>query len=388
MIQPLRPAITIVLMPGPWGGAAELSPEQAEQLRKAQQRIEADEPAAAATMLEALLEQRPTLAEAHRVLGHARLQLDQARQARAAFVQSIAHGRITADVLAALARIDRRADRPAAAAASLQGLAMLDPGRVDHALLRAQMRLEAGALGAARAAVRRVTDRAPASAEAWRLRANIELRAGQTGAARRAMITADWLGARDAESARAIAELHHQAGAIDPAIAWYKRAMERRDEPPARWRLRQAELLLAAGRHEAAYDRLQALRDAEGVDPAQVLRWLGHAAKRMGRAAEAARAWRQAADHGLRDPSILRFLVAHALETDDPDALTQHLPMLEAGGATDQTTTRLIVRGRLNAGQPDRAVAAVQRYVAAHGMNPTARALLERIAASHDGEDQ
>jgi len=375
MIRSLLPGI-IALATAALPALAQPTVEQAELLRTARQHIEAGRPTEAIESLEPLTEAQPTLAEAHRLLGHAYQRANQPRRARDAFIASIAHGRLTADTIAALARLDRQAGRARAAATALHWLTLLEPDEPRYALLQAQLMLDTGALETARTLAHAAAKQRPDAHPALKMLGNVQLRQGETADAAATLATAYWLGPPDPRLARTIAELHFQRQHHDRAATWYRRATDGASTETAS-RLRLAELLIAAEHYDEATGLLRELAKVDGIDTVDVYRWLGHAEQQRGNHDAAAQAWRRGIELGLRDPQILQAVTSHALDHDRSAALRALLPLLADQGTPTRAMTQLLVRGNLRVDRPDAAIAAIERYVARAGLDPLARQLLD-----------
>ena len=235
-----------------WGQGRDV----ATRLREAQAQIEAGSSEQAVVDLEALVEERPTLADAHRLLGHALQRSGRPARARAAFLECVAHGRATSDVYAALLRLDQEAGHAAAAAMSLEWLVWYHPTHTGYALLRAEASLREGALEAAAREVEAVLARRPSSLPGLRLLGRVRLEQDDVSGALQAWSAAYWIGPEDGALARAIAELHQRAGSADQAIEWHQRAFAGGDDDRA-WAVRVAELSLVAGRADEALEWLE-----------------------------------------------------------------------------------------------------------------------------------
>jgi len=357
---------------------AQVTEPQAERLSEAERLLRAGESDRAVAILEPLTEQHPTLAEAHRLLGHVYARAGRFDDARAAFTTSLSHGRVTADILAGLVEVDRARGNDFAVANSLRWLAVLEPADVAYALLAAQSLHRTGETAAAVAIAEAAADRDPANPDALRLLGGLRLESGDPPAALEPLTTAYRLAEPDPTLARTIAELHHQTGDDAQAIAWYRRALAEHDDPA--WSLRLAELLVAEGEHADAVDRLTRLTGSDAVDRATVQRWLGYAHRGLGDDARALAAWRAALDEGLRDTQALRYVVAEALEAGDTTTLARGLPLLRKASPPTLAATQLLAAGHLRLDQPDAATTAITAYVEHHGLDPHARRLLTQLA--------
>ena len=370
--------IVCVLAVAAWGA------ETAEVLNEAQQLYENERYAPAAEMLEALLDEQPDAAEAHRLLGHVRLAMNQPAQARAAFVRAIEHGRVTVAMLSRLIRMDQQAGRLEAALTSLSWRALLAPEAPDWEKLRARLLMQSGRHAAAKRVARSLIERHPADTDALLLLGNAHLRTDSPDQALSALTTAYHLGAGDARLAATIAQLHQRLDRPDRAAAWYVRARELTgdQDQAARWTLRRAALRAAANEPQPGA-RLSALAEAgRGELSAEAAYWLGQFARQRGEAKQALQYWQRAVELGYAEPAVLARLGAHHFNAECYERAAALLQRRLEAGSENREMRRSLILSLLRLKRFEAARQQLIKYLAHHRLDEPARKMIAKLPAS------
>lgn len=380
-MRPVKIMQIILIALGLAGPAAavELTEEEAEQLSSAQQQLENEQHRAAAQTLETLLEDRPELAEAWRLLGHTRFELSQHEAAREALVNAIQHGRITPDIFGRLIQIDRQRDDPVAAAGALQMVLMLEPTRESWRQLYAETLRELGALRQAQGVYEQLLRTDPGNAEAHLGLGNLLVERGRMAEAVVAFETAYHLGRRSAEVARMLGDLHAQRDEPEVALRWYERALASGDEQSEKLKLRRARLLHRANRPNDARQLAETLTGSDTDEiAAGAHRLLGRIALDAGDSERAVAHWTRAVETGAEDPQLLAFIGGEHFNAQRYDQAATFLARrIDHGGADPQMMRHLVI-SLIRSGQTDRAGQRLQAYLEQYPLDAEARRLIQR----------
>jgi len=203
--------------------------EDTREMRRARSLYEEKKYREAASILEEVCREQSTYAEAHRLLGHTYYQLGRTDDARKALAQAVAHGRLTPDVLARLAQIDRQQNRTAALLAGLRLRMLVEPEDRAWCLLYADVLASAGGEDEAEQIYKAIIEADPAQPDTFVRLGNLYLRKGEYNEAIAAFETACHLGASNPRLPETIAELWFNAGDKRRALLWYERAIKLQD---------------------------------------------------------------------------------------------------------------------------------------------------------------
>jgi len=365
---------------------AQVPPERAEALEAAQQQYRAENYAAAADRLEALVEDAPALAEAHRLLGHVYVEMDRPAEARQAFARAIAHGRITAAMLDRLANLDQAAGRPDAALAASQWRLLLEPGESTWRLWRAQLLLENGAAAEAANLARQTTAANPATRAGWLVLGNARLAQERLAEAVAAFATGYHLGQRDAALARTVAGLCERLDRPQQAAAWLERAISQtQGEARRALVLRRARLVIAAELTELPITRLKTIAETDSTSAGEAAALLGQRAQQHGNEAAALDWWRRAGELGEVRPTVLARLGVHHYNAKHHERAADYLKRRLETGNEDAELRRLLVQSLLESGQKAAAREALADYIARQGLDEIARAMVKKLRNVEDG---
>ncbi len=216
--------------------------------------------------------------EAHLIAARAAAEAGNLDGARVTLQELRAREGEASAALGELARLTRRTDGPAPAARLLQeGLAELgatDPARAELVQLAAQLWIEAGEPGRARALASQLGSRQPEAPRAWLAQSAIHLALGDLAAAGAALDTAEKLDPEAPGLATAQGELALLRGDADRAAALVEPLAERAEDAQATYLL--ARVRLVQGRRDEARDLLRAIlrRQPEHAGAANDLAWI------------------------------------------------------------------------------------------------------------------
>jgi tetratricopeptide (TPR) repeat protein len=304
------------------------------------------------------------------LLGHGLYALEKPKEARAAFVEALARGRLSSDVVLRLVEIDRARGDPVAVLEGLRLAGLLLPDDERLPLAAADAAVDAGRLDEAESAYRRVLDRTPDAADVFLRLGNLYLKQQRHDDALVAFRTADALGATGAT--RLVAELYLACDDYQAAAAAYERMLAE-EAGDAELELRCAELELAAGDRDAAVrhgahvllgraklaggdtdgamgEFEKALEAGEGGTELHVL--LGMHFHRAGEHARAVKHLRAALKDGGPDRARQTALVESLLALDDVDAARQETVRLIESFGIDERVERLVARLAAAAARP------------------------------------
>lgn len=366
-----------------------VSQEAAEQLRQAEQHRRRGEHRQAIDTLEALLENEPALAEAHRLLGHAYLGLGRTDDARAALIDAIEHGRPTGDVLAALIRIDRQAGgRDAALLTTAPLMHLREPDNPIWFHLWAEALDGLDQPDAAAGVLHALTREHPDDPRGWLALANAQLASGDSPAAAASFETAWHLGAEEPGLALTLARLHRQLDDPHASLAWYDRALADAAEGADRdaHLLEQAQMQVAAG---LTVERSALERLAEGDDRQSARRaadLLAQVSHRDGEVAQGVAWWRLAVEHGLDRPQVLALLGSHHINRGEHELAAPFLQQHLANHRTTETDAvrRMLIVSLIELGERDQAREHLRAHVGQHGLDEAADQLIDQLVRTSE----
>lgn len=367
----------LVLLTGGPALAAQLTDEQARELQQAQQEFQEGAYDETIERLEQLLEDSPTIAEAHRLLGFAYYEAGDAAAARSSLIAALSHGRVTTDQLGRLVQIDRDAGRTAAALGALRLLILLEPEDASWRRLYAHTLVTAGASDEAAGVLEELIEADPTDVDARLRLANIYIDRAEPGRAASMLETAYHLGEQTPELAQNLAALWFDEDNLAAALAWHERAMGLEAEPTAASRLRWAELLLATGEVESAAEVAGGLAEHAEQDvrrDAHLL--LGEAAIERADEDAAAAHWERAVEAGLTEPRVLMFLGAHHFNAGRHEQAAEHLAAYAELEPLDREGSRYLVLSYLASEQTDAAQSALHTHLERFELDEQSRQLI------------
>ena len=363
---------------------ADFPEEAVKQVRQAHQLIEQGDSSRAIAQLRTLTEEHPTFAEAHRMLGHALLQTDQLEAARAAMLDALRHGRLTADVLGTLIRIDqRRGDRVAMLGALPLMTVLQNEQRVwPHLWADTLQRL--GRTEAATALFEVLHREAPANPRLLLSLANARLAAGEHATAVRHFATAYHLDAGNAdraELARTVASLHRRLEHPRAAMVWYSRAIDHASAiQRAALQLERAGTRLALDLPLDRARKIERIAKSDSKDVAtRAADLLGRAAAMRSDTRQAVQWWTRAAEHGLDRPAVFRFLAGHHFNAERYKQAARWFGKLFEQSSRDETARQSYVRPLLALDRPSAARNQLRILLAHHGMTERAAQLIAML---------
>jgi len=361
-----------------------LAEENTTELRHAQKLYDDGKYQEAALALEEICKRQPTLADAHRLLGHAYYKLGRTDDARRALAQAVAHGRLTTDVLARLVQIDRQQNRNASLLAGLRLLMLIDSEDRAWDILYADDLESSGASAEAEHVYRRIIEDDPARGDVFVRLGNLYLRQHRNQEAAVAFVTACHLGESSPGLPKTIAELWFNAGDRRQALLWYERTLKLHDAPPESLLLRRAELLLWAEEFDRAEAAALPLAESSNRGLAsKALLLLGQVAMQRNRPEEAVAHWEQAVQAGIAEPGILEFLGSHCFNSGQYGKAAGHLERRLTTGGPDKTLLRYLTISLIRSGEHERAKAAIETYLEHYGLDESAEQLIS--AATRQG---
>ncbi len=351
--------------------------EARRKIQEARKHYDAGDYRKVVDTLKAVVEEKPTLAPAHRLLGHAYAQLGKREAAREALVDAVGHGGLTPDVVARLVAIDSAAGRVTSELNALRLLSVLNPSNREGMLNYTQHLVDAGSVGEAVSLLQSLIDRRPSDATAHLQLGNAHLARDRPERALVAYRTAFALGERTPELARTVGDLHVRAGHRRDALPWYERALLLSEEKDRELQLRRARLLLEVGERAKAAKAAQSLTKADASDiVAKAHRLLGHVAVERENPAAAAEQWAKATDGGVATPQILEFLGSYHFDRENFSKAARYLSRRLKDSDGDARLRRFLFLSHLRAGHPDAARVALRKYLEHEGLTKRARRLL------------
>lgn len=317
------------------------------------------------------------------LLGHSLFERAQNGPARAAFVEALARGRFTSDVLLRIAEIDRARGDLLGAVQGLQLAGILLPEDRKLPVATADLAAEAGLPSLAEQKYVEAREKNPGSADPLVRLGNLYLKTGRNDAALEAFRTADAFGA--ANLTRLIAELHLARGDPERAASTYERLVAEDPAAPEP-RLRCAELYLAAGAPAEAERHAAYVADhAEDPHAAHAHLLLGRIRMRAGDTEAAMRHWRTALSAGAGTPELHGLVGMHLHRTGDHAQAARHLRLCLKGSGPDRVRQAALVESLIAAGEPAVAREEVVRLVEEFGMDERSERLIARLAGADRG---
>jgi len=351
--------------------------EDTRDMRRARSLYEEKKYREAASILEEVCREQPTYADAHRLLGHTYYQLGRTDDARKALAQAVAHGRLTPDVLARLAQIERRQNRTAALLAGLRLRMLVKPQDRAWCLLYADVLASAGGEDEAEEIYKAIIEAAPAQPDTFVRLGNLCLREGRHIEAISAFETACHLGESSPRLPETIAELWFNAGDKRRALLWYERAIKLQDKPAERVRLRRAELLFWTEEFDKAEAAARLLANSENRGSAgKAYLLLGQIAMQRNRPEIAVAHWEEAVQAGMDEPQILAFLGSHYFNNGQYKKAADCLEKRLASGGLDKALLRYLIISLIRSGEDERARDEMQTYLEHYGLDDQAERLV------------
>lgn len=354
-----------------------LAHDRIKELLQAQECYEDGRYAEAATLLEKLCQQQPSLAEAHRLLGHTYYQLDRIDDARSEMVEAIANGRLTLDVLERLTQIDRTQNHTAALQSGLRLRLLMEPHDLAWRKFHADVLAASGANDEAERLYERIIEDEPSRPDTYMRLGNLYLRKEKAAKAVLAFEMAFHLGGSNLNLERTIAELWCQLGNLREALSWYERDTRRGEDSPGRSQLRLAELLAASeefDRAERAARPLAESMDTGLASEAAIL--LGRIALQRGRIQEGVDYWESAVQSGTEDHQILAFLGSHYFNEKNYDKATLYLESRLSRDPQDKDLLRYLIISLIRSENRQQAKVKMRMYLEQFGLDEQAEKLL------------
>lgn len=371
-----RGAIALLFMLTAFAAAAPLTPEEAKQLEAARTAQEAGNHAAAVQTLETLRQVHGDVADIHRLLGHSYAALNRADEARESLTQAIALGRLSSDVLARLAELERREEDLPALIADLRLLVALDPGNDAWRLTLADALVAGGATEEAALIYEHAMQMHPSAAVALRL-GNVALQQQRHEQALDQLELAWRMGDRTPSLPRTLGDLAFKAEQPRRALEWYDLAQQLEPAQASTIAMRKAELRLNAGDLEGAERELAGI--AEKTADAHVL--LGRIRLEQERVDEAVKHFEQAERLGRVDTQLLTYLGAYHFNRGQYAQAVPYLQRRMNSGAADVALHRQLIISLIESGQKDKATQAASRMIEEFGLD-AATPLLPRLTAA------
>ena len=349
--------------------------QDAAEFNRAQELYDSKRYTEAATLLQSICKQQPTFVEAYRLLGHTYHQLGRLDDARKALVQAIEHGRFTPDVLACLAQIDRRQDRPYALLAGLHLKMLITPEDYSWQLLYADMLASVGAANQAVYLYKRIIEAEPSRPDAFVHLGNLYIREGKHFEAVSVLEIAYHLGETNSAIPETIAEIWFNLKDLQRSLGWYKQALKLNSKPSSR--LRYAELLLSSNDLESAETTAGSLiSSADRKVMQKAYRILGQVAVKREQVKIAVNYWEKAFRVGLHEPDILAFLGSHYFNSKQYQKAVQYLEKSIETTKPDKVLLRYLIISLLKSRQSKHARDRLQLYLEHYGLDSEARQLI------------
>ena len=357
---------------------AEVSEAHREALNQAQTYYDKQQYPQAVETLTGIVEQDPTVAPAHRLLGHVYYAMDKPGKARAAFVEALGRGRLTAAMLGRLVRLDQTAGRSHAALAGLWLRSLLAPDAPAWQRLHMRLLLQHGWAERAQAMGRSIVEKRPADVKALQLLGNSYLRTQDYRQAAEALSEAFELGVRKPTLAQAIGDAWRQLDRPRAALDWYDRALAAMNQSGRRDELviRRASLLVAAGLTDRPTPRLHTLAEGQGDQAGKAALRLGQLAQASGNTEAALRHWQTALKKGIDKPALLLALGDYHFNQRDYKRAATLLRRRVNQGDSKAAVYRRWVQSLIRSDQPAAAQQALQRYLAQFGLSKNGRQLI------------
>ena len=155
--------------------AADLTANDASTLQNAQAALDTGEFDKTVTLLTQLRAKYPDVGDIPRLLAHAYYEQGRFAEARQVALEAIAVGRLTPDVLACVARIDRERDDTVALMGAIRLLTVLDAGNRDWRMIYGELLTDTGTLDEAATTYRSLLAESPNDSRAALLLGNVLL---------------------------------------------------------------------------------------------------------------------------------------------------------------------------------------------------------------------
>ena len=362
------------------------SPEEAQELERAQELLRTNDAAGALRIFDTLLQNHEANGALHRMRGHALVDLERDTQAREAFLQALQHGELTSDVFARLMEIDYRSGRSTAMLASTEFLVLLDPERRDWKRLYADLLLTSGEPAASRVVLNDLLERDYANPELHERLSRVAQQLGETELAVKELELAYHLGQRDASTMRRLESLCLACGEAGEALGW---SVANNESDPSAV-IRRAEMSLSLGDENRAHELatgLLAAADAqleEGVR-SRARNVLGRVALARGDVDAAVDQWRQATSLSTTNPQLARYIGARLFDRGEFEAARRFLELGLDGTSSARAACELFAACHLEEGNAAPARAAILDYLKAYGPDAPIEVLIKRLRSLESG---
>jgi tetratricopeptide (TPR) repeat protein len=314
------------------------------------------------------------------LLGHGLYALEKPKEARAAFVEALARGRLSSDVVLRLVEIDRARGDPVAVLEGLRLAGLLLPDDERLPLAAADAAVDAGRLDEAESAYRRVLDRTPDAADVFLRLGNLYLKQQRHDDALVAFRTADALGATGAT--RLVAELYLACDDYQAAAAAYERMLAE-EAGDAELELRCAELELAAGDRDAAVRHgAHVAATASGAVAGRARVLLGRAKLAGGDTDGAMGEFEKALEAGEGGTELHVLLGMHFHRAGEHARAVKHLRAALKDGGPDRARQTALVESLLALDDVDAARQETVRLIESFGIDERVERLVARLAAA------
>ena len=349
-------------------------------LQTAQQAQKSGDHARVIELLEPLRQSHPNQPDVPRLMAHSYLAQQQYDHARAAAVEAIARGRLTADLLAILMQVDRQHGDEAAQLNNAALLTVLDVDNATWRQLYGQLLNSSGQPAAAEAVFRQLTETSPADSRLWTQRANTLLKLERYSEAATAYETAWRLGDHTPMIATVLAGLYQRLNDTQAALNWLDRAIATQSPPDPKLRLQLAQLLYTAGEPGAAANAATLVLTVDDKPLiAKAHRLLGRLAMDQKHIDEALDHWHKALDAGSADRVMLLAMGKLHDSRNEFDLAHRCLSRYIDTGPADREALLLHARAAMHtdhSNNPARIAEALQIYVERFGLDDDARTLL------------
>jgi len=370
-------AIAFLLLPVLHVGAAELSPEDAQQLREAQLAVRAKHFDEAVKLLEKLRTEYPAEVDIPRLLTHAYFGIGEYEKARKAALSAINRGHLTSDLLARLAQIDQQRDDRLALLNTVRLLTVVEDNDDQWRLIYGDLLAGSGALRESISVYQSLIEDKPDSAALHARLGSVLLEEERYNEAVSVLETAWHLGASGSRLPRSIAGAWQRLGDDRRAVVWLERAAAIGATDPA-VALQLGSQLLSLGELDRAEKQIATLTSSD--DPsvkvqAHVL--LGQIAMSRDDVNAAIGHWQQATELGSDSPKLLKVLGAHYYNAGQFGRAAGFLRRaVEAEDGTDEENLRFLVISLIRYNDKENSREYLRQYIELYGLSDNAKQLV------------
>lgn len=357
--------------------SAELSPEDAQQLREAQLAVRAKHFDEAVKLLEKLRTKYPAEVDIPRFLTHAYFGLGEYEKARKTALLAINRGHLTSDLLARLAQIDQQRDDRLALLNTVRLLTVVEDNDDQWRLIYGDLLAGSGALRESASVYRSLIEDKPDSAALHARLGSVLLEEERYNEAVSVLETAWHLGASGARLPRSLAGAWQRLGDDRRAVVWLERAAAIGDADPA-LALQLGSQLLSLGELDRAEKQIATLTSS--VDPgikvqAHVL--LGQIAMSRDDVTAAIGHWQQATELGSDSPKLLKVLGAHYYNASQFERAAGFLRRaVEAEDGIDEENLRFLIISLIRNNDKENSREYLRQYIELHGLSDSAKQLV------------